>query len=377
VTSLRRTGWTLLAIAACAALYVIADQRDYIRDFGVYQTAARRALAGEALYRAEDGFYQYKYWPAFALAMAPFAFVPHELAKFLWFALSAGLIAWLITLSIRLLPERRLTEQALVWWTLLMTAKFIVRELINGQTNALLAVMVLGALAALRQRRLAVAGALVGGAVLVKPYALILIPWLAATGRRAVFLWAAAVFAAGLLLPAGIYGWRGNLDLLAGWYRTVTSTTEGMLSVRENMSFASLFAKWLGAGSAAFLLATAASLLAGAGAVFVWWRRNRVPHPDYLEIGVLLLLVPLVSPQGWDYVLLLAMPALVCLIDRFGVLPGPWRVAATTGFLLTSLMIFDLYGRTLYVGLTDGGVITIGGILLVASLVRLRAGSLA
>jgi hypothetical protein len=102
-----------------------------------------------------------------------------------------------------------------------------------------------------------------------------------------------------------------------------------------------------------------------------------VAHPDYLEIGVLLLLVPLVSPQGWDYVLLLAMPAFVCLIDRFGVLPGPWRVAALAGFLLTSLMIFDLYGRTVYVALTDRGVITIGGILLVASLVRLRTGSLA
>ena len=100
-------------------------------------------------------------------------------------------------------------------------------------------------------------------------------------------------------------------------------------------------------------------------------------HPEYLEAGLLLAIVPLVSPQGWDYVLLMAAPALVCLIDRYGALTGPWRLAAAGGFLLTSLMIFDLYGRTLYVALTDRGAMTLGGALLVVAAARVRARGLA
>jgi hypothetical protein len=87
--------------------------------------------------------------------------------------------------------------------------------------------------------------------------------------------------------------------------------------------------------------------------------------------------VPLISPQGWDYVLLLGTPALVCLIDRFRDLSPPWRVTTAGGFLLTSLMLFDVYRRGLYIALTEGGAITIGGILLAVSIARLRSTSLA
>jgi len=38
-----------------------------------------------------------------------------------------------------------------------------------------------------------------------------------------------------------------------------------------------------------------------------------------------MLLIPLVSPQGWDYVLLLATPAVVCLVDRWGELTKWWQ----------------------------------------------------
>ena len=56
------------------------------------------------------------------------------------------------------------------------------------------------------------------------------------------------------------------------------------------------------------------------------WRRARVSSPSYLEFGLLMLLVPLISPQGWDYVLLLATPAVVCLVDRFDEVTMPWRI---------------------------------------------------
>jgi hypothetical protein len=102
-----------------------------------------------------------------------------------------------------------------------------------------------------------------------------------------------------------------------------------------------------------------------------------VPRPVYLEASILLLLMPLLSPQGWDYVLLLALPAYVCLIDRFSANPQAWRAMVTVGIALTSLTIFDLLGRRLYLHLMGWSVVSIGSVLLLACLARLRFRQLA
>ncbi len=63
-----------------------------MRDFEVYWQAGTRAIAAESLYRPEDGHYQFKCLPAFALAVSPLSALSLPLAKMLWYALSVGLI---------------------------------------------------------------------------------------------------------------------------------------------------------------------------------------------------------------------------------------------------------------------------------------------
>ena len=72
--------------------------------------------------------------------MAPFALVDREAAKAIWFALSAGLLTAFVRWSVRALPERRRSERALLWLTVLFMAKFYAHELTLGQTNILLGV---------------------------------------------------------------------------------------------------------------------------------------------------------------------------------------------------------------------------------------------
>ena len=62
-----------------------------------------------------------------------------------------------------------------------------------------------------------------------------------------------------------------------------------------------------GSAGLGLVLTTGAGALALVGTVLV--RRRRVSEPNYLEFGLLMILVPLLSPQGWDYVLLIAAPA--------------------------------------------------------------------
>jgi hypothetical protein len=180
------------------------------------------------------------------------------------------------------------------------------------------------------------------------------------------------VLAVGLLLPAASYGWSGNLTLLHEWYRTVTATTAPNLLGAENISFASMWAKWLGPGPTASRLALASTVIAVAAGIAVMARRKPVAEPNYLEGAYFLVLVALLSPQGWDYVLLIGLPAYVCLVDRWIDLSPSWRAVAATGIFLTSFTIFDLLRRPLYIHLMELSAVSIGAVLIAATLIRLR-----
>lgn len=365
----------LLAFAFIAvSLYaLIRVKRAELVDFAVPRRTAVRFLAHEPLYRPEDGHYQYKYFPAFALAMAPFTWMPKEVAEFTWFTLTVAMTWALLRLSLAALPDRRMPEQTLLWLTLILNAKFLVKELAFGQFNLPLALLVVGAVIAAQRQRAMTAGALVAASVFVKPYPLVLAPWLAwRLGWRSVIAFG-LVLAGGLALPAAWYGWNGNVALLHDWYRTVTQTTAPNLMGPENISLASMWAKWLEPGTTAQALALASSIAAVAAGIVVMFEGRRVADPNYLDVAYFLVLMPLLSPQGWDYVLVIAMPAYMCLVDRWRELTVSWKAVVLTSFLLTSFTVFDLMGRSLYTRLMHLGVVSVGAVLMAICLVQLRS----
>lgn len=374
----RRLVWPLAVLLFGIGAYaLLLHQRSGLVDFVVPRTAAFRALAHEPLYRVDDGHYQYKYLPAFALVMIPFTWPPHRVAEATWFALTIGMTWAFVRLSIRALPDRRKSVQALVWLTLLLNGKFLVKELAFGQFNLPLGLLLMGAVIAAQRGRPAWAGALVGAGVFIKPYALVLAPWLLVTQGARSMAALAGVVAAGLLLPVVSYGWSGNLALLRDWYRTVTETTAPNLLVLENVSFASMWAKWIGQEAIAARLALATSAVAFLAGFALLLRRRHVGEASYLECAFFFVLIPLLSPQGWDYVLLLAMPAYMLLVDRWADSPIAWRAVAVAGFVLTSFAIYDVFGRTLYFFLMELGAQSVGAILIAAALMRMRWRALA
>src|SRR4051812_45157902 len=96
-----------LVLAILAIVAYNKKIRHEMVDFGVYRQAATRTLHAEPLYRLDDGHYQFKYLPAFALAMTPFAATDPDTAKMVWFALSFGLLAAFVRWSVVGVPERR------------------------------------------------------------------------------------------------------------------------------------------------------------------------------------------------------------------------------------------------------------------------------
>jgi hypothetical protein len=371
VRSLRPFLWPAVLVFVATVAYAARVQHHMV-DFAVYRQAAERALAAEPLYRGEDGHYQFKYLPAFAFAMAPFALLPDAAARAVWFALSVALLVVLVRWSIRALPGRRLSVRALGWLTILFLGKFYANELNLGQTNILLGVLLLGALLAVQAGRTALAGALVGAGIFVKPYAVILLPWLLVASNVSAVLVAGGILVAGLALPVAVYGLQGAFDELVAWFITVTGTSPPNLLVAENISIATMWAKWVGPGAPATGLAVATAGAAIGAAALVVRRRHASEEPAYLEFGLLMLLVPLLSPQGWDYVLLLATPAVILLFDRLGTLARPWRVVTVIALAGMGLTIFDVLGRALYSSLMRVSVVSVCALVLVASLARLR-----
>lgn len=368
---------TPLVICALALGVFQWKIQSHMVDFGVYRQAAERASRAEPLYRDSDGHYQFKYLPAFAVATIPFAIANEDLAKVIWFAISVGALTLLFRWSALFVPGRRRGLPVLIGLALVFLAKFLLHELLLGQVNLVFGLLVLAAVGALQSELPAAAGVLIGGAIAVKPYGVLFAPWLLVSAPRRATVALAITVVIILLAPSALYGVGGNIALLGDWWRTVTSTTAPNLLDTDNISFAAMWAKWIGPGRAATLLA---AITGTAGLTLVadaWWRRKDADEPDYLEAAALLVLVPLLSPQGWDYVLLLSAPAVVLLLDRLPEVSPSWRAATWTMLAVMGLVIFDVVGKRAYYVFMNLSVVSLCAFGLVIALAHLRRAKLA
>jgi hypothetical protein len=346
---------------------------DRMADFEVYWTAAVRARAAEPLYRADDGHYQFKYLPPFAVAAIPAGFVPRPIAKKIWFGVSVVLLVGLIELSLAVLSDRRKPPWVLVAVVVVAMAKFYGHELVLGQVNLLFAVIVVLAIRSMTLEREHAGGALLALAVVVKPYAAIFAPWLLARRRAASI----ASFSTALLLlavlPVPLYGVGGTIALYRDWWTVVTGSTVPNLTNADNVSIAGMYAKWMGAGALVGPLTGLTGLLLLVAAAFAFTRRGGLRHPHVLEGALLLTLVPLLSPQGWDYVFLVATPAIAIVANYERELPSALRIAAIAAVLIVGLSVYDVMGRDLYARFMALSIVTVCFLVIVAALVVLRS----
>jgi len=363
----------LIAGAALVLTLLFVDRISRkMPDLAVYWTAAVRARGAEPLYRIEDGHYQFKYLPAFAVLAIPLSFATLESAKAIWFVASVALLAALIVLSLRFLPERRKPAWLLVGVTLLVMLKFYGHELVLGQMNALFAVIVASAILALRRGNEWVAGALIALAIVVKPYAIIFLPWLLFRGRRKSIGAATAGTILALAIPALVYGVQGDIELHRHWWETVSSSTAPNLTNADNVSIAAMWAKWIGVGGLATTLAAGTSVVLLALTLLVCFNRSSVSFPDGLEAALLLTVIPLLSPQGWDYVFLVSTPAIMLLVNYDDLNPQFTRLVIRVALAAIGLSVYDIIGRAAYGRFMSLSLITLCYFVVVGGLWGLR-----
>jgi alpha-1,2-mannosyltransferase len=362
-----------LVILLLSAAYVVRI-RDGMADFEVNYRAGQRVAAGETLYQAADGHYMFKYFPSSALIYLPFAALPLEAAKAVWFVLSLAALAGMFKLAGTLVPHRRSRHVMLI--SGLILAKYFLHELRLGQINMLVTLVLLAGLLALSRQAGTAAelkgGAFTGAAVALKPYAALFLPYLIVTRRWRAAAAACAALTLALALPAFFYGVQGNLRLLREWGATLSQSTPALLTNNDNVSIAAFFTKWLGDSGRALL---PAALVLGALAILtiaVIVRGRNQRQAPVLEGALVLTLIPLVSPLGWDYTFLMALLAVVLLVNHFPVFPRPARLLLAANFTIIALAVYDVMGREAYATFMRWSVTTVNFVVVVIALAYLR-----
>ncbi|HET9215700.1 MAG TPA: glycosyltransferase family 87 protein [Terriglobia bacterium] len=357
---------------AIAAGYVLRI-RDAMVDFGVNYRAGQRLVAGESLYPTTDGHYMFKYLPASAMLYVPLSHLSFQSAKLAWFLISLLALAGSFLVVWRLVP---LPHQPYVFVISgLVLAKYFLRDFRLGQINILVTLVMLLTTRALSKDdtpQKAAAGLLAGLATAMKPYSAVFFPYFLVTGNWTALASGIAALAVAIVAPAMFYGWQQNFEVLQEWFTTLSQSTPTQIAGRDNVSVIGFFSKWLGDSTHA-LVATMI-VLAGLAVLMLavirrgGQRRGRA----VLECAMLLTLIPLISPLGWDYTFLMSLLAVALLINSFPLLGRSAQVFLAVNFAVIALTLFDLMGRRHYAGYMQWSVTTVNFVVIVIALAYLR-----
>jgi hypothetical protein len=206
----------------------------------------------------------------------------------------------------------------------------------------------------------------------LKPYGLIFLPYLLVKRAWSSLFAGAAVLATAGLLPALFYGLAGNLEAHRDWAETLSQSTPGQLAVNDNVSIIGFLSKWLDEPALARTLFLAVVALL-ALAILDCLRRGRgIPRAPVLECGLLLALIPLVSPLGWDYQLLTSVLAVSLLAEHWHELGSLHRFFLGANLTVAAFSIYDVIGRAAYGAFMHWSVLTVNFLVVAGSLLVLR-----
>jgi len=350
-----------------------------MRDFEVNYTAGKRLVTGETLYQRGDGHYIFKYLPSSALFYLPLSLLPLWLAKAIWFYLVAFSIFSLVYISYQLIPEKGGRPKYLLVLTPLILAKFLLRELQLGQINAVVG-MVLLFMAWLMisereekpwQKEIG-AGALWGLAVALKPHSLIFLPYFVVKKKWGALGSGLGVLIFSLFVTSFFYGFRQYLIVFKDWVSQLSRTTPHLFTSQDNISIMALFMKWTDNRSLSLILGTVVIALLAFLVLAVVLKGRDAARAPVLECAVLLILIPLVSPLGWDYTLLVSVPGVMLILQSFSRYSRLWRGVLVINFLIIAFSLFDIMGRELYAKFMSWSVITVNFLILIGYLSFLR-----
>ncbi len=341
-------------------------------DFGVCHQAGGRLLAGETLYRETDGHLQFKYAPASALIFAPLSLLPLEAAKAVWFIVMAACLAGILRIVSRWAAGSAKAVRWAAVWTAAVMAKSLGREFQLGQVNLLILLLMVVMVREGAAGRPFASGMSGGASLLFKPYAGVFLPELILKRKWTTLAAGAAALGIGLIVPAAVYGFAGNAAVLGEWKNTLFASTPGLLLTGDNASLWAFAAKAFGFSSTAGPLIIGGLVAAVLGVLYLEMvRRGRaaaVPGSEFTEAAALMMLIPMVSPLGWNYNYLYGLPAVFLLLSALPRFRPVERAVLIADFVLIGGTLREILGKTAFRFYTENALILPCFLLLFAML---------
>jgi hypothetical protein len=219
-----------------------------------------------------------------------------------------------------------------------------------------------------------IAGVLAGVAVAIKPYAAIVLLYMLVTVRWRALLAGFGALVLCLALPAMFYGRAGNVAELHEWASSLSQSTPALLTNVDNVSLLAFFTKWLGDPARAArptLVAVAAFAALTAAIIVAGWRRREAA---VLDGALVLTLIPLLSPLGWDYTFQMSLLAVALIVNHRDAFARPVQWLIGANFAIIALALYDTMGRFVYGAFMRWSVTTanFGVVILALAWLRFR-----
>jgi hypothetical protein len=368
----------LLGFLFFLSLFLFKFKAEMI-DFGVNYRAAQRIRLSETLYRMEDGHYQFKYPPFAAFLYLPLSLLPLTWAKAIWYFVVLFSSVLIFFLSKKLVNPGGERGLAFAFLPPVVLAKYFLRELQLGQINSFLTLVFLimvwlflsgERLSSLSQERWA--GGLWGLATALKPYALVFLPYFPLKKKWQALAPGFLFLLLALMAPSLFYGFQGNWIELKEWISTLSKSSPPLFTSQDNISLMAFLMKWTGDRKLSLILFGIVIVLLAVYFLFVVLKGRKLPRSFVFESSILLLLIPLISPLGWDYTLLSSALGVTIIFYYFTRFPKFWRIVLGINFCVIAFSLYDLLGRNLYSTFMSWSVLTLNFLILIGSLSYLR-----
>lgn len=368
----------ILICAVFLLLFLLRVKNDMI-DFEVNYEAGKRLRLAETPYRFEDGHYMFKYLPSSAFLYLPLSYLPLDMAKGIWYFLTILCSLALIRLSFSFVPSATEKSKWLMVVPPLILIKYFVREIDLGQINTLVTLILLIMIWYLNRQRKdksnkedIYSGFLWGLAIALKPYALIFFPYFLLKGKWRTLLSGMGMLIIALFIPSLYYGFKGNFIVLEEWVSTLSQSTPTLLATWDNISIIGLFNKWTGDPKLSLVLSIAVLAILAFLILILMILGKRQKRAIVLEGSLLLILIPLASPLGWDYNLLMSILGIMIIVHNYPHYSKIWRIVLVCDFLIIFFSVYDIIGKDLYSTFMSLSFTTLNFLLLIGYLAFLR-----
>jgi hypothetical protein len=312
---------------------------------------------GAPLYDKEEPFYHFRYSPAAAIAMVPFGRIPYpRRAMLLWMLM--GNLAFLSALLVlsrhinkRLFPDS--SRRALVLWIMLLgTLRYYFVVICQGQTDGLVAFLLVLLLVAYVDGRQIFSGVLLAAILQIKPFFAPLVFLFLVDRRYKAFLSVFAAMLAFAVLPALFIGIKDTVGLTKDWIYMVRVSGFSQVLNYKNQSLpyglvmaakaVLLKARGIDLRAVVVLLSGVFTVFA-AGGFFLFARRLKRADNGfyrYLSISVITAILVIFSPLSWEaYYMFLIIP--LALFTGMAITTGNWRKMCfyLSGYFLMTLSV--------------------------------------